>query len=957
MNTNTGLTIDPKLQHYVTNPEGVLSNNRHYIAETQMEYQPNGDATTEGQSLQVLGYCYSYLATGDVKYLEKAKWYWDAYVDHYYAGDPIPDTPRRWIANWIINGKEPVLANYPINAGNPTEGGYKCVPLRFTNGRAQIPHGSPYWGEYLDVLTYAHRGHMTWDSINGSVQALTMPVDWEKVLENRRTTMAPDPSDSLSWVNWDAVVGEGNYSVDWNNKLPEHKVTWINVWTGNRIGIGKGPNDQLWNGEIIETDIPQSQWGELQLEDDTINGVYFVNYAVRLPVDKGGYLFKRNEVWHNRPIHTPLLGSANQRGNAADGEEWFMDACYMLWVITKEEKYKKAMDACHFTTMEYTDIDSSDMFFRKDTSASTPFTDGISYGFVFPASAKVTYGRDPQGYIKISSEEAVQASMEQQAVWFRFNRESKIRTTYGGTGRDGSPVGAGVRMVINLDKAADEGTVWVAPLPPSTSDEVISRDVYIGQLVQSIKEDGTEYILADLGAISHAGDIKSKAVYYPSLLDGRSGLVVESFFPDNSGYYNIGNWLQEGGKAPITSITYKADADFNLRLTDDDLWNWCWMLPNTNGEWKTVDIPKGGATLSAWQPNKNGRPKPSAPVYNKVGQFDILLDNSSTVNATFSYYCLNEIPPTYPLDDGYSMNYRLTLTTTCPEGFTGRIGNCHVVDYRDDSLAYTPGLIPFSNIYAEGSDQFGAWHGMPYPGYQYPFIYSLEADRYSRELTNMTDFLYDAQAFYAQKFGVVGPVASAFIWNRWDNFKYGPPDTFTMYHWGDGNAWSGYQPRAFQGAARAWQELTYQGKQTPEKLKTYVENWINWLAGFILANDGLTPTEFPPESLPYADPGDFTGHMCALWLAGCVSAVMGGSKNPNADIVIQACMTQINENYINTGIPQQVMNGSWSPAVRLETGNGPESNGMFFGFWSGETLRALGLYVIYMTRDHDKPIY
>ena len=108
---NTGNTVDSEVQHYVINNEGILANNRHFISKTRMQYQPNGDATTEGQSLLVIGYCYAYLATKDDKYLQAAKKYWQAYVDYFYAGDPIPSTPQRWIANWIINGKAPVLAN------------------------------------------------------------------------------------------------------------------------------------------------------------------------------------------------------------------------------------------------------------------------------------------------------------------------------------------------------------------------------------------------------------------------------------------------------------------------------------------------------------------------------------------------------------------------------------------------------------------------------------------------------------------------------------------------------------------------------------------------------------------------------------------------------------------------------------------------------------------------------
>ncbi|MGP5481319.1 hypothetical protein, partial [Pseudomonas helleri] len=87
---------------------------------------------------------------------------------------------------------------------------------------------------------------------------------------------------------------------------------------------------------------------------------------------------------------------------------------------------------------------------------------------------------------------------------------------------------------------------------------------------------------------------------------------------------------------------------------------------------------------------------------------------------------------------------------------------------------YCPGVIPFSNIYAEGTDQIGAWHGMPYPGYQYPFIYCVDPlDEYGPKLNQMVEFLYDSQQWYAQKFGQLGPGASAYVWNRWDNYKYG----------------------------------------------------------------------------------------------------------------------------------------------------------------------------------------
>ena len=137
---------------YVLNNQWVLANNRHYLSDTRQEYQPNGDATTEGQSLLITAFVYAYLATDDVVFKEAAKESFEAYTKYFYADDPIPATPSRWIANWILNGKEPCLANYPRNPTEPTEGGFKCVPLNFINGVAEIPWGAPFWGEYLDVV-------------------------------------------------------------------------------------------------------------------------------------------------------------------------------------------------------------------------------------------------------------------------------------------------------------------------------------------------------------------------------------------------------------------------------------------------------------------------------------------------------------------------------------------------------------------------------------------------------------------------------------------------------------------------------------------------------------------------------------------------------------------------------------------------------------------------------------
>ena len=106
------------------------------------------------------------------------------------------------------------------------------------------------------------------------------------------------------------------------------------------------------------------------------------------------------------------------------------------------------------------------------------------------------------------------------------------------------------------------------------------------------------------------------------------------------------------------------------------------------------------------------------------------------------------------------------------------------------------------------------------------------------------------------------------------------------------------------------------------------------------------------RGVPQPDPDDFTGHVTGLWLAGACLAALAGSKVAGLDYLIEACVTELQNNYVVTSVPGHAMNGSWSPAVRMGT-----DNGMFFGFWAGEILRGLGLYIQYRNLGAGADIY
>ena len=96
-----------------------------------MEAQPDGDATTEGQSLAILGAIYAYQATKEPYYLQRAKDFFNAYHMAFFRGVAFPDPPDVSLrCNWICNGKAPVLAHYPLDPEYPTTAGSRRIVLK-----------------------------------------------------------------------------------------------------------------------------------------------------------------------------------------------------------------------------------------------------------------------------------------------------------------------------------------------------------------------------------------------------------------------------------------------------------------------------------------------------------------------------------------------------------------------------------------------------------------------------------------------------------------------------------------------------------------------------------------------------------------------------------------------------------------------------------------------------------
>ena len=104
---------------------------------------------------------------------------------------------------------------------------------------------------------------------------------------------------------------------------------------------------------------------------------------------------------------------------------------------------------------------------------------------------------------------------------------------------------------------------------------------------------------------------------------------------------------------------------------------------------------------------------------------------------------MNAVPPRFNSADTFVTKYRLTIAGSA--AFNANVGDCTAINVLSGLLYCVPGVVPFSNIYVVGSEAFGAWHGLPYPGYQYPWLFtnaSFNTTDPETMLNNSIEFLY-----------------------------------------------------------------------------------------------------------------------------------------------------------------------------------------------------------------------
>ncbi|WPH64817.1 hypothetical protein [Vibrio phage vB_VpaP_SJSY21] len=919
-----------QMSSFLINSAGMISNDLHYL-DVGGNGTPSGTSTTETQSIHILGYIYLYKATGNTYFLDRAKYFWQAYFDVFYLGQTVPTAPQEFRCHWMVNAKQPFDSAYPINWDQTSHSGWKGVEFMVTDNVLKVPDDTTYFGKLLQKVTYAFRS-----------------------------------TDILIWDSIAARVTETN----WDNPGHIYEVEWFINYQGYKLDPGGDRVDDVVYPESDKGTVKLSGKvflgevdGEVFEDGKIINEIVKLNFCTNNGVEIG-----RNEPFDPRPLWTPLR--PGWQGNASDAEQWFGDACYQMWEITGEEKYN-IMHKCVVETCKgYADIDRGQLYWRRNEHLTTPYTDGINYIYSsfadIPDKNAFFYRNRTTGFNEVDLSKVPsdgdgdrEIIAEQQAVWYKANADTEMVLE----GVSEQPCNQEVTFSVNKVKTDNDSispTKWFR-LGTDSFTTVESKKRY--KLTEALEAD-TDSLFFDASGISIYGgntppNIVAEQVTAHDILGNISDSYLKATWTNREevSYYdgfwhNLTVYGTTTKQTEFKKVTFKIEhtlpeaqsifADWEFTLTDVNDVETVAKVPYSlsNGEWVTVTAQDLFGVASV--PNLKSMTVDLVDFVN--------FQNFGPYSVTISLYALNDVPTKYdPSVHGeYTIMHRIKVRTTGDTSFKYGIGDVYLDNYSDDNLAYTPGMIPFSNNFNPDTGQYDSWQGMPYMGYQYGWIWKDDPLYWH----NVKDVLYDSQVSYGTRHKwedgtpVVGPCSSGYVWNRWDNTGYGEIDTFVDTFWGTAKPWDGYQPRAFLAIARMYEHASKY--PTPEisvdtKLEEMSNKWVDFLYQFQLDNDGKFPDYYPKDNpdagdLPYpASKWDFVGHMVANYLTGACKLAMSGLSNPHLEELCDKLYADIHRNYF-VGDPGFHMNGCWSEWPQ---------GGQFFGFWAGDIYKALGSYIMF----------
>ena len=290
-------------------------------------------------------------------------------------------------------------------------------------------------------------------------------------------------------------------------------------------------------------------------------------------------------------------------------------------------------------------------------------------------------------------------------------------------------IGEPHRRAFGRNKTLARGSFDPATRGPIPHGDIDSYDEAVPWVFDA--RPASTYLVAENRAVAGYGGCVITEGVERDVFDGREVNVVHSFHPTDSAGFIIGFWLLPSKKAPIKSIIYRSDAEFDLRIVDDNNWRWYWVLPDTGGKWVEFLLDPTKMVLSGWQPDHPGEPDPSLPVFTTVDQVTVMLENGSDLAKTFAYYCINDVPPLY--------------TASCPvdsKSLVATVSKGAYSDYWLDARVYTKSAQndPVGLVIGYATDPDGTTHTLTIirnfynvPSADAPFALCVQVDAYTTD--------------------------------------------------------------------------------------------------------------------------------------------------------------------------------------------------------------------------------
>lgn len=828
-------------------------------------YFPGSAGTSEGQALGIRACLKVWKATGVQAWRQRAIDMARSLEPVLYGGQTVPtNITQLWVPHWLYNVKAPFTAKGKT-ATDPLSFGYFDVLVNFTNGIGQVSANAPNDGQLLsDVF---------------SVYATSAKLLWQNV--------------------YSPVVFGQSYS--------------INYWVSNFMLGGQNfrifPTTAASNGTAP---IATAETAGRIVLNSSFTGQLKVTYAAYT-----GGTVGVNQNFDAYPMWRQLLpGEINC---AFDALWWIAEAYELLFEATGDAKWQRALQCTIHNTAATAIVQNPTHWYKREANVPE---------FSYPGT-QIVQVNNPNGFstqrapllgnsIRINSNAAPADSfpsieLQNFAVQAQINDDTTIYA------EAAQSVFAPLQVALSLSSDAFDlsKTYFVNWLFPSgTSSGLNARTFLPEDFFLWNNSLVWHFAIADDPLYGFSGDGGSRLLEKSQESFSYKGknlsqcIATATINTGAAGFAGCGaNLLARQIRRP-PRIAFRNSKAITLQIRDGSGVNWQTTV-QSSAEIRVLQFD--------WN-DFSGSGEPDTE--NNIQAIDFLAvqgEGSTSIGLWWIAENARREPEQLPYP---CVTYKGLIASKTRTAHTLWVGNFRPLNSPSDTLAYNPGVVPFTvNILSGTVD---AWRGVPFVAYQDPHFWRKYG--YQDRAQQVLDFMQEAQATYAASTGITGGFAPVFKWGYWDASDFfGGLNTFSWDGADPNSRWGNYGHRSVEVVAKYWES-----DRGNSQARQITMNYLSMIDRFYLQNNtNMGITDFPegvPPQANYHDPSA----SALIGRAAIYANISGGSPSVTFR-VLNRCLSHIRSQRVSSG----TMAGSFTAGQPTFTSGGQTFREAFF-FWEME---------------------